>query len=325
MPSPRKGGTVPVRRRRKPGKGRLRRQPSKWNTVRRAPVFEPASSRDACPRPAAVAGPRRSTSTSAAAAAAGPGPHGAWRLTPAITVDSDSSWADTTDTSIVSSDERRPSALPIAARSPSSGSRRPSCSSAGSVSGGNSSDSGSASSSDPGSSGSEGSSSEGDGEDEDEDDAAARRRARMSGAGRLLLEKRGRSWSRRGARQRGGSVLCRYCGRRGYGVMKMVLSCCSDVAAEEARRSSPASTPSPPKPSLGRLSLPATLVASVSAPCSPSPRYKWSPCSSDSSSTTPTLSEDAADASSSGEDADVECKVPPPLQLLHRASHVAVS
>lgn len=293
MPSPRKGGTVPVRRRRKPGK--------------------------------AVAGPRRSTSTSAAAAAAGPGPHGAWRLTPAITVDSDSSWADTTDTSIVSSD----GASPWSSRSPSSGSRRPSCSSAGSVSGGSSSDSGSASSSDPGSSGSEGSSSEGDGEDEDEGDAAARRRARMSGAGRLLLEKRGRSWSRRGARQRGGSVLCRYCGRRGYGVMKMVLSCCSDVAAEadllgrEARRSSPASTPSPPKPSLGRLSLPATLVASVSAPCSPSPRYKWSPCSSDSSSTTPTLSEDAT--SSSGEDADVECKVPPPLQLLHRASHVAVS
>lgn len=105
--------------------------------------------------------------------------------------------------------------------------------------------------------------------------------------------------------------------------MKMVLSCCHKNPMDESAEGPQGGTPEAPR-SPALLAPRGEQAAPAPADC-PSPRYNWSPCSSDSSSST--LSEEGS--VSSGDDADVE-EVPLLLARIHlplvcRGGHVAVS
>lgn len=235
MPSPRKGGTVPIRR----GRKAKARAEAPWGLGLGSPTLSrPSTASGSTPSgdaggsgsPPQQQRPRGGTFVvSESVNAGGFRPRGATFVVSRSAEDcsSSSSWTDATD-------------------SDGGGSTRHSSSSSESSSGGSAK-------SEDGSSG--------DDENDEEDGGKPRRkrrwrRKRLDGGGAGSPgSPRGRSWSRRGARKRGGSVLCRFCGRRGklqewdpfsscadvlrtnlmikfalfagFGVMKMVFSCCS--------------------------------------------------------------------------------------------------
>ncbi|XP_034234161.1 putative protein TPRXL [Thrips palmi] len=322
MPSPRKGGSTPVRRRR--GK-----------PVSRAKPASPASSTTSVSSSSSPGGAASSVSGSPSSPES-PGKGNRRRSPSAASTGSSSSWTDTTDTSLTSS-----------ASSPKwTGDEYCSCASSASCCESCRDGSDSSDGSEGGSSGSDGDDGDDSSDDDDGDeDARGRARKRSLCSAPVPEDKRGRSWARRGARQRGGSVLCSYCGRRGYGAMKMVLSCCpgaSEANRSLGRASSEETSPSPPSSPAERMQPPwqgngqvLGAVAASASPSSsssaPSPRYNWSPCSSASSSSS-TLSEMSEDPGS-GEEADVEAAEGPCPSVAHvplvhcggRAGHVAVS